>query len=495
VLGNSHMEQHAFRWLHISDLHLVGGIDNEHFLRYLMDGNRNSHDQLEQEGLTGILKSYGGVDCIVATGDFFNRGKVDVDSRERVKQTIEKIYNQCAENSQWLKTDYMKRLCFCPGNHDLIRDAVSEMDENYKRIERKQCIQNVGNRAEAHLSVPDKERNLIVRDTFKPFFETMPNLDNREDIHAFGDGQIVCFCPRARDTDFKPIVIMIGLNTALLAGQHSECLSIWHDTVMKEIHAAFVKACKDREYDKAKQDMATALDRIMQINQDKIDDHGKLCLPERNTFCELQKFLDNKREASVIPVLFGHHTIDFFNIEAQKTITEFINKNKISLYLCGHSHQVSDGPINTMPMSRFTANTCLQVTSGGMFLDEQRFNQISFSVGTITWDSESKKSSIAIDYYICMTDADNTHPIGIWTQGQSIWSPQFYRPTVNEEKPTNRGGENKPIEIKYEKRTEENTNPKEEITLQRGRKVGEPKISNEQTPIVELLRMDYFTRK
>ena len=112
-----------------------------------------------------------------------------------------------------------------------------------------------------------------------------------------------------------------------------------------------------------------------------------------------------------------------------------------------------------------------------------------------TWDSESKKSSIAIDYYICMTDADNTHPIGIWTQGQSIWSPQFYRPTVNEEKPTNRGGENKPIEIKYEKRTEENTNPKEEITLQRGRKVGEPKISNEQTPIVELLRMDYFTRK
>ena len=70
MLGNSHMEQHAFRWLHISDLHLVGGIDNEHFLRYLMDGNRNSHDQLEQEGLTGILKSYGGVDCIVATGDF-----------------------------------------------------------------------------------------------------------------------------------------------------------------------------------------------------------------------------------------------------------------------------------------------------------------------------------------------------------------------------------------------------------------------------------------
>ncbi len=494
-MENSRTKKPAFRWLHISDLHLFGDTDNEQFLRYMLEGNKNSHDQLEQEGLVGIMGSYGGVDCIVATGDFFSRGEVDVDSKERVKQTIERICNQCAETSNWPREEGLNRLCFCPGNHDLIRDAVSDMDENYRRLTRKSCIQNAGNAPDAHLSVSERERNLIVKDTFKPFYETMPNLNNRDDIKILGDGQIVCFRPRVRDANFEPIVIMVGLNTALLAGQYSERPDILNGEVKDQIDTAYKKAWIERKYGEAKTDIASALDKIMQINQDKIDDYGKLCLPDNNAFIELQKYLDQKRDAPVIPVLFGHHSLEFFKPKAQDVMTDFINKNRIGLYLCGHSHQVYDGPINTMPLSRYAVNTCLQVISGGLFLDEERFNQISFSIGSITWNSRMEIPNIVIDYYICMTDANSLHPIGIWTHGQSVWTPQFFGPTVKERKLASRGGENKPVEIEFEERTKKNNKPREELMLLRETKIEEPKNPNEQAPIVELFRMDLFTGK
>ncbi|MBQ3724743.1 MAG: metallophosphoesterase [Oscillospiraceae bacterium] len=440
----------VFRWLHISDFHITGTTNTRDFARYIIDGVASSHDQYERKGLTGILTDHGGVDCIVATGDFFHKGDFSNNASNNVADFIERIYQACRRAGNWEQSEAWNRLCFCPGNHDLDRN-VSYFDNARHATSRSSYVESAASTDSAYLSANDHSREVIVQSAFQKFYETM-RVDQRNDVKNFGEGQIVCFSPPTTSI-FKPSVVFIGLNTALLAGQTeknqdpafivrrgiNECL-----TTTQELLDGH-----NRDYKRAQKAFEKALHDSMVINGDNIYDYGKLCLPSKGNMEELENYLSNLEivQRPVVPILFGHHSIDFLNNDAREQLRSFIERHHISLYLCGHRHQLSDAFINTTLYSRIYDANCMEVVAGGLFYDKGRYNQISFSIGTIEWDETNKRYSLTMDYYMCLyANGRAGLTIGNWLHGQSKWSPNYAIPSSTQQPPSFHGREESMLE-------------------------------------------------
>ena len=361
----------VFRWLHMSDLHITQ--NDESFIDYIIRGNPVSHDQYEKKGLSGILGERG-VDCVISTGDFFHRGDLGKVQQEAVQKTIEKILDLCKIK---ISTE---RFCFCPGNHDLDRNVGETIPDSHHVIRRSDCIKEAANTCNAHLDADDIVKTIIVHYSFEKFYNTLwlDRLKGCQLVKIFGDRQIICFSPSARDKEFRAEPVFIGFNTALLAGQLDDT--------------------------------------------GKINDNGKLCLPDKESIRQLEGYLTNlKTEGkTIIPILFGHHSIVFFNENAKKELISLIRKENIPIYLCGHSHQLSDVPIDTSyELARTSNPTCLEVIMGGLFYDEEKYNHLSFSVGTISAELQNQ-FSFTIDHYMCLI-GKSSDGIGIWMHGQTKW--------------------------------------------------------------------------
>ena len=423
----------VFRWLHVSDLHIASKDDG--FWNYVFDGNPRSHDQNEKKGMRGILSEKGGVDCIVATGDYFHKGQLNLENKRIVQAIIDKIYDACKTVSNWKDTKTKERLCFCPGNHDLDRMAWCADDNNHP-LNRLDCIKAVAEKRLANLDIDDnKSKQIIVLQSFKCFYEAM-QLSDRTDVKIFGDGQIICISPSARSSNFEPKVVFIGLNTALLAGQQEKSDSD-HNLHLRAEDCINGIASKlgERDYVGAKESFKAAYDAFEEANNDKINDYGKMCLPDKESMEQLEKFFSELKSLNmtVIPILFGHHSSVFFNSKAKNELFSLIQKYHIPIYLCGHSHQLSDMPIVSNSFSRLFNPDCLEVTVGGLFYDIEKYNQISFSVGTIEWDKSTGLGKVffTIDYYMCLYTNQNGEIIGNWMHAQSKWPPQTYYETSN----------------------------------------------------------------
>ena len=274
--------------------------------------------------------------------------------QESVQKVIEKILDVCR-----IKVS-TERFCFCPGNHDLDRNVGETIPDSHHVIRRSECIKAVANTSGAYLDDADNiVKRIIVQYSFEKFYNTL-RLDRLEEcrpVKIFGDGQIICFSPSARAKEFKAEPLFIGFNTALLAGQLDDT--------------------------------------------GKINDNGKLCLPDRESIRQLEGYLTalKTERKTIIPILFGHHSISFFNENAKKELISLIRKQGIPIYLCGHSHQLSDVPIDTSyELARTSNPTCLEVIMGGLFYDEDKYNHLSFSVGTIS--------------------AELQNPLGHWDRGR-----------------------------------------------------------------------------
>ena len=404
-----------FRWLHISDLHIMANQQNDDLISYLLEGVQGSYDQLEKKGIRGILQECGGVDCIVATGDFFHQGHFPIASKRRVSDTLKRIYQVCSEMSGWgwRQDQEMDRLCFCPGNHDLVRDERYYGDDGAYVYRESAVRAEADKRPEpAYLNSGDNDKKLIVEQSFKSFFEHMLSLNSQG--KCFENNQIICFEPKARD--FPIPVKMIGLNTALLSGYKvvDKNTSLLNSTVQSLKDACDRCACED-----AKQAFEKWLENAM-LSNGKIDDYQRLCLPEEKAFNRVANEISQS-----IPILFGHHSFDYFNKNARNNLNYFVNSNQIHTYLCGHSHQVYDHPVGQNRFARVPDVPCLEVMVGGLFWDNEKFNQITFSIGTIEYDGvfnpnniDAINYNIFIEYYTCVRAA-NADNAGIWMRGES----------------------------------------------------------------------------
>lgn len=359
----------VFRWLHISDLHIDE--KKEDFINYIINGNRYSHDQYENKGLSGILGNRG-VDCVISTGDFFHKGGLGEDQQKAVQDTVTKILTTCKIQ------DFPECFCFCPGNHDLNRN-VGDSVNHHQVTTRSDCIKKAADTHDAFLGGNEVSKKIIVQYSFEEFYNTLwlDRLKGCDAVRIIGDKQIICFSPSAKDPGFPAQPVFIGFNTALLAGQSDDT--------------------------------------------GKINDDGKLCLPDEESIKQLIEHLTTIKSGNqtIIPIFFGHHSTSFFNEKAKTQLMTLMDEQGIPVYLCGHSHQLSDVPIETNRLTHGRAFTCLEVIMGGLFYDKEKYNHLSFSVGTISIDVQ-KEYSFLIDHYICLYGNDSER-IGIWMHGQSKW--------------------------------------------------------------------------
>ena len=80
---------------------------------------------------------------------------------------------------------------------------------------------------------------------------------------------------------------------------------------------------------------------------------------------------------------------------------------------------MGDHPSHESSYSRYPNQHFFDVNVGGLFWDIERYNQISFAIGTLTTDG-GKYYSVTMNYYSYIYNREKNY--GVWMKGESQWS-------------------------------------------------------------------------
>ncbi len=331
----------------------------------------NEATSIDEGGLNWFIRS-NPVDCIVITGDFFFRGNFDTKTKEKLKSFLQTIYQICSDAGRWGWNlgEPMRRIFWCPGNHDLRREAVTV--NNGIPLYRRDRIYKVSN--EGYFD-PKESRDLFTEQTFREIYTFMCELRGDTLNPDMYETQIFQVPERN-----SPPVYFLAINTALLAGQVS-C-----EVTDKDVETAYETFFKCHNAHDSEHALAAyqKYHKYLHIREGKeIADEGKLCfISEESTDRLHTQLAENGRG---IVVLMGHHPYDFLDQPAQNRFRNFVQQNAIKLYLHGHTHiiqsEAPSGKRNPL-LTRENPIRCIGV--GGLYLNSQdSYNQLSFALGSI----------------------------------------------------------------------------------------------------------------
>lgn len=382
-----------FRWLHLSDIHFSAAAHAEDFRQVFLYGNPENAaggeiDNVESGGLRWQIQQTP-VDCIVLTGDLFHQGKWAKTERDRISSFIKEIYMICndasTENDPWNWEDGspMDRLFFCPGNHDLKRNAVHEDDDLLSsRADILTSTVDVSIHITNGYFTPGDNRALLTSDTFGPFYKAMERLTGIHNNDEYRYEAQLFQLSRQPPNGFLPICF-VGFNTALLAGQTYE-----KPELEQEIQAAY------QEFDKAhhQQNTQQALEAykkyhsLISKKQGNIaNDEQRQCFPSSEAIEKIERELGQLPEHPFL-IMFGHHPISFLCESGRARLISFARKHNSCIYLCGHNHIPKDEIVRPIMLRTHSEYSIHQIYVGGVFPDESGYNQCSFSIGTISQD-------------------------------------------------------------------------------------------------------------
>lgn len=389
------------RWLHLSDIHFSTAARAEDFRQVFLYGNpekaiHGEISSIEAGGLAWQIQQTP-VNCIILTGDLFHQGKWTKEERDRISSFIKEIYKICSDSSSeddpWNWTDGapMDRLFYCPGNHDLKRNAVHEEDGIlYLRSEELPNVVNVSIHSSNGHFVPGDKRSLLTKDTFGAFADAMDKLTNINANSKYRYEMQLFHLPSQTHEGFRP-VYFIGFNTALLAGQ-----SYKMEELEMDIHSAFQEFFEAHNQQDTQKALA-AYEKyhiLISKKQGKLaNDEQRLCFPSVEAIDEVEKKLE-QIPAPPFMIMFGHHPISFLCESGQIRLNSFARKHNSALYLCGHNHVPKDETIKPISSCTHSNYNIHQVYVGGVFADESGYNQCSFSIGTVKQDYNQQNASI-----------------------------------------------------------------------------------------------------
>lgn len=366
------------RWLHISDIHVPSnGI--------IVDVKKLMKEFYEE--LQKVLDEKP-VDCIVFSGDLFNRGTWTNMQSKGATEILHQIYEICSlkGNWGWCIGTPMDRLFYCPGNHDVLREAYLEC--NGEVLHRKKILQSTKTISNDGSYCASGDTNtLLTKKTFGLFHDTMRVLCGSSSNASDYEYQYRIF----NMNNTEPSFCFVGINTALLAAQEYP-----EEAIEKELFESYA----DFQRYHAVLDTKDALDayrRYARAINKKLgnikNDEGRLCFISEAA----QKSIRNSLQANYIPILFGHHPLSFLSEEAKKQAILFANSNRINIYLCGHTHKSHgdrvDNPFDVY-FGRVDDSNLYQITVGGLFYDQSGYNETSFSIGEIFCVSDTVNFSI-----------------------------------------------------------------------------------------------------
>lgn len=371
-------EQEYCSWLHISDLHLLAqqfaenGMD---FFLYGDAGKSGAGKGLNAGGLKWYISQYS-VDAIVITGDFVLRGDFSDSNLKKLKDFLGDLYKICSDAGKWNweENTKMERLFWCPGNHDLNREAFITLSGS--RVYRKDVIDSAQNGGS--FAPKGEQKQLLTKESFSQIYQMMQELAG-EPLASSKDGKFeaqVFQIPGKR----TPPVFFVAINTALLAGQVAQ-----EENIEKKISRAYKQFAS---YHHA-QNNDIALDKYKEYHKllkikrgEMIDDKEKLCFISEARREEIEQEINGPLgHGSSIVILAGHHPYDFLSKEAKSAFFEFARQNFIRLYIHGHTHllQSKERKIDMVK------KPFLSIGVGGANLNPgDDYNQLSFSRGTIT---------------------------------------------------------------------------------------------------------------
>ena len=272
----------------------------------------------------------------------------------------------------------MERLFWCPGNHDLNREAFKALSDQL--VYRKDVIdsaQNGGN-----FALKGEQKQLLTKESFSQIYQMMQELAG-EPLASSTDGKFeaqVFQIPGKR----TPPVFFVAINTALLAGQVAQ-----EENIEKKISRAYKQFASHHHA----QNNDIALDKYKEYHKllkikrgEMIDDEGKLCFISEARCREIEQEINGPLgHGSSIVILAGHHPYDFFSDDAKSAFEGFMYRNSIGLYIHGHTHLLQSSNVSGQDWS------FLSVGVGGANLNPgDDYNQLSFSIGTIKMSDSNK---------------------------------------------------------------------------------------------------------
>lgn len=357
------------RWLHISDLHINP------------DGIMVDVEALMERFLSDLEKrlSEKPIDCIVFTGDLFNRGAWTSSQTSDAKDILKRIYKVCSSAGGWLWEDGqpMNRLFYCPGNHDVLREAYTVCNNNHV-IHRKNIVTKAARAVKnGQFAASNDEYVLLTEKTFGQFYTAMQDLCGDNTYISDYEYEYRIFNIETDGNSFS----FIGINTALLAAQDFD-----DRVITDELQSAFNEFMNYHTSFDSKKALEAYKKYDVAVNK-KL---GKL-KNDKNNLC----FISTKAQSAIqatpikdrITVLFGHHPISFLSKEASDWARLTAEKNAVCLYLCGHMHKPHGDTVEASYESylgKLSENSQVyQVTVGGLFTDKSGYNEISYSIGEL----------------------------------------------------------------------------------------------------------------
>ena len=230
----SNLPKFTFRWLHISDIH------------HMVSADQKNMQQIFLQKLKDIFrKKENRIDCIVITGDFFQQGKCEND---KLRTFLKVLYETCKEGNNWAESwesgNMFHRIFFCPGNHDLNRNASLNSEESEKWKTRTNVLN-----AQAEQS-PDKMQHsdtdaykILTEQSFWLFDRIISSTIGYPDPDSLYKYEYNIFS--GSRNHINP-VIFVGLNTALYAGQTRDRNTIKSE--LAERRRAFEDADRELRY-------------------------------------------------------------------------------------------------------------------------------------------------------------------------------------------------------------------------------------------------------
>lgn len=138
----------------------------------------------------------------------------------------------------------------------------------------------------------------------------------------------------------------------------------------------------------------------------KLEDTNLFICDEK--FVAFKKVVRKSIDKSKLTICLGHHGPDCFECQEKDRFTTYLDNINCDLYLCGHIHQVAAKIMDQ------TSETN-QITCGGPFKDNEKYNMPSFVIGEYNPDTHHINTSL---YYYVNSWQLFTQAFPKWKKGQ-----------------------------------------------------------------------------
>lgn len=351
----------SFSFLHISDMHF----DTEPTSSWI------SRIEIINKIKSEVLSP----NCIVISGDLFNRGSL---SKSRIDDYRDYLKKLPGEKATFLAV---------PGNHDLDRSAQLREEESYNVfLTRKHIVFEAGEKSKEHrgeYDLNDREKKVLYGQSFYDFqsfakrmrFNSFCNPNASDEAKNY-EVQIVDL-PIPEKSDLKTRFVL--LNTAVFAGQSVRGAEFQKRQRQLE---------KDRQAALAEDNPVRAAEIFLDMtrNQQRFETDGEFIIDEeiKSGWGRISLSREGNRilseinsDGAAITFFVGHHGVEYLSEQTQTALKTAMKRCGSGIYLCGHAHlsRFSRFPIET----NSTPMDIEQAQAGVMFEDYSKFAQYGFN--------------------------------------------------------------------------------------------------------------------